>query len=476
MQKRIIAVALCFILICAASAIPCTVFGMEFSDVPITASYYKAVDKLSNDGVIQGRGDGAFGPSDNTTRAEFCAFLARANNYNESYYKTVKTPFSDVKSGNWAEGYISFCFENGFVNGMESDKFAPNDNVTCEQAVKMVVCASGVGDTSLSKVGPKWYSGYINVARKHNLLDGADLQISKPANRAFVAQLVYNSMLVKGEDKTGSHAVDVGGSNSGRPVTSITQSNTVAQAPYEPEEIWEPAPEDVEWNYYQYYGEGYEEYMKEDENKDKYNVPSAPEPEYEYVPIGSSDGILIVLDAGHNYSGVDTGASGNGLREQDITYYIAEKVKPLLERNGFDVIMTRNSVKENVSTESVSASLSRRAEIANRAGADLFVSIHCNAGGGTGTETYYCTGSPDGKMFASFVQDGMLDAIGLRDRGVKPARYAVLARTNMTAILLETGFIDSANDSKYLASDKYREAYAEGIARGICDYIGIEFK
>ena len=88
--------------------------------------------------------------------------------------------------------------------------------------------------------------------------------------------------------------------------------------------------------------------------------------------------------------------------------------------------MTRNSIKDNVSNESVSASLNRRAEIANRNGADLFVSIHCNAGGGTGIETYYCTGSDTGKTLASFVQKNVVNEIGLRNRGVKSARYAVL--------------------------------------------------
>lgn len=471
MQKRIIAAALCLICILVTSAVPCTVFGAEFTDVPITASYYKAVDKLSNDGVIQGRGDNTFAPNDNTTRAEFCAFLARANNYNESYSGTG-TPFKDVKSGNWAEGYISFCYNNGYVNGMDANSFAPNDNITCEQAVKMVVCASGVGDESLSKVGPKWYSGYINVARKYNLLDGADLKISEPANRAFVAQVVYNSMLIKGEDKT-ADAVDVGSNNSGR---DIETQGAVITVTYEPEEIWEPDPDDVEWHYYQYYGEDYQEYMEEDQKNADYTVPEETTDDYEHIPVGSSDGMLVVIDAGHNYSGVDTGATGNGLREQDITYYIAEELKPMLERNGFTVIMTRNSLKENVSTESVSASLARRAEIANRAGADLFVSIHCNAGGGTGTETYYCTGSTTGKIFAGFVQSGMQDTVGLRDRGVKSARYAVLRNTDMTSILVETGFIDNSNDAKYLASAEHREAFAEGIARGICEYVGVEFK
>ena len=87
--------------------------------------------------------------------------------------------------------------------------------------------------------------------------------------------------------------------------------------------------------------------MQEDENKNNYSVPDTQtEPDVEYVPRGSSDGMLIVVDPGHNYNGVDTGAVGNGLREQDITFYIAEKLKPILERNGFSVIMTRNYLKE----------------------------------------------------------------------------------------------------------------------------------
>lgn len=476
MAKRIMTAVLCMVLTIAAAAVPCSVFGMEFSDVPITASYYKAVDKLSNAGVIQGRGGGVFGPADNTTRAEFCAFVARANNFNEAYYKTAATPFADVASGNWAESYISFCYQNGYVNGMGDGVFSPDSNVTCEQAVKIVVCASGVGDESLSKVGPKWYSGYINVARKNNLLDGADLQISEPANRAFVAQLVYNSMIVKGEDKAdsnASHAVDVGSTSNGR-LTS--DGKNVASVTYEPEEVWEPSADDPEWKYYQYYGEEYKKYMESDEKNAGYTVPEENGSASTYVPRGSSDGMLVVIDPGHNYSGVDTGATGNGLREQDITYYIAEKLKPILEANGFEVVMTRNSLKENVSTESVSASLTRRSDIANRLSADLFVSIHCNAGGGTGSETYYCTGSDTSKVFADYVQKGIIDSVGLKNRGVKSARYAVLRNTNMPAVLVETGFIDTLYDAEHLKNPTYQQAYAEGIAKGICDFVGIEYK
>ena len=211
-KKSVIAALLAAILIIV---IPAQAFGLEFNDVPITASYYKAVDKLSNVGVIQGRGDGAFAPGDNTTRAEFCAFLARANGYNPNYYQPKELPFPDINEEHWAYPYISFCYENGYINGMLDGTLCPNDYVTDEQAVKMVVCSSGVGDESLSKVGPKWYSGYLNVAEKYSLLNGTRVNISSSANRAFVAQVVYNATLVGGNDA--QDAVIVGNTSNKTP-------------------------------------------------------------------------------------------------------------------------------------------------------------------------------------------------------------------------------------------------------------------
>ena len=183
----------------------------------------------------------------------------------------------------------------------------------------------------------------------------------------------------------------------------------------------------------------------------------------------------MVIDPGHNYSTVDTGAVGNGLREQDITFLVASKLKPILEANGFRVIMTRNQITDNVDTTSTSASLARRAQIANTSGADFFVSIHCNAGGGTGTETYYFNGSEEGLRAASAVQNRLTETVGLTDRGVKAAGFAVLRQTAMTAVLVETAFIDTAADAAVLASEDGQQRYAIAIAQGICDYFGVPY-
>lgn len=439
MQKRKKSAAALLVFALLMFALPAHVFGLEFSDVPITASYYKAVDKLSNVGVIQGRGDGAFAPGDSTTRAEFCAFLARANGYNANYYQPKALPFADIDGSSWAVPYISFCYENGYINGYEDGMFRPNDYVTDEQAVKMVVCSSGVGDENLSSVGPKWYSGYLNVAQKYDLLAGTRVRVNNSANRAFVAQVVYNAML------TGSGTED-GSRNTAQDAVIIGNKNTISAAT--PTQTPAPTPEPT----------------------------PAPTPEPTPAPVVKNGKPLVVLDPGHNYSVTDTGATGCGLREQDITYAIASRVKPLLERNGFTVVMTRNNLTDNVSTESVSASLHRRADIANDANADLFLSIHCNAGGGSGTETYYFEDSSIGKTLATVIQRNVVSEVGLQNRGVKSAGFAVLRYTGMVAALLETAFIDTEADAAQLGSISGQEAYARGIAKGICEYFGKSFQ
>ena len=86
----------------------------------------------------------------------------------------------------------------------------------------------------------------------------------------------------------------------------------------------------------------------------------------------------ICIDAGHNFSSYDTGATGNGLREQDVTFGIASKLKQMLEEAGVEVIMTRTYLSQNLGLNS-DDSLAKRCRIANENECDLFISIHCNS-------------------------------------------------------------------------------------------------
>ena len=135
----------------------------------------------------------------------------------------------------------------------------------------------------------------------------------------------------------------------------------------------------------------------------------------------------MVIDPGHNYSTVDTGAVGNGLREQDITFLVASKLKPILEANGFRVIMTRNQITDNVDTTSTSASLARRAQIANTSvcGFLCINPLQCRRRNRYGDLLFQC--SEEGLRAASAVQNRLTETVGLTDRGVKAAGFAVPA-------------------------------------------------
>ena len=87
----------------------------------------------------------------------------------------------------------------------------------------------------------------------------------------------------------------------------------------------------------------------------------------------------VFIDAGHNFSGEDTGASGFGLREEIVSFEVADTLRMLLVDAGHEVKMSRPTVKDNVGDGSLSSSVFDRAAEANDWGAELFVSIHCNA-------------------------------------------------------------------------------------------------
>jgi len=215
----------------------------------------------------------------------------------------------------------------------------------------------------------------------------------------------------------------------------------------------------------------------------------------------------IVVDAGHG--GKDPGASGrSGLKEKTVVLGIARRLRDLLARDGFRVIMTRYDDRF--------ISLSRRTEIANQEGADLFISIHANAARSrkvSGYEAYYLSEATDDHaraMAASenavlptgvdngSVPDGMLPIVwdllytehraestelatsivqGMarrrlptQNRGVKSARFYVLKGTRMPAVLIEVGFISHPQEERRLRDRDYRQRIAEGIRNGVLSF------
>lgn len=175
----------------------------------------------------------------------------------------------------------------------------------------------------------------------------------------------------------------------------------------------------------------------------------------------------IVIDAGHG--GRDGGSYGKYSNESKLMLQIALKMKPILERSGHTVVLTR-------STDTY-LTLSQRASIANRANANIFVSLHNNSATAStahGFETFIFNGknvSANTVRLQNNVHDVLAKGLGLRDRGKKRANFGVLRESNMPAVLIEYAFISNANEEKFLNNniDKMAQLTAEGINK----YFGV---
>ena len=216
----------------------------------------------------------------------------------------------------------------------------------------------------------------------------------------------------------------------------------------------------------------------------------------------------IVIDAGHG--GHDTGTIGvDGILEKDVVLDVALRVGKLLhERLGSEIIYTRS--------DDTFIPLETRTAIANKAQADLFLSIHANSSpdsSARGVETYYLnfTSSPDAletaarenavsdqsihqlsdlvkkialkdkidesREFAGDVEASLYGGLqkgnaGLKDRGVKKAPFVVLIGANMPSILAEISFVTNEKDARQLQEPEYRERVAESLYKGVAKYAG----
>nr|DAQ56882.1 MAG TPA: Cell wall hydrolase autolysin [Caudoviricetes sp.] len=173
----------------------------------------------------------------------------------------------------------------------------------------------------------------------------------------------------------------------------------------------------------------------------------------------------VFLNPGHAPNGdPDPGACGCGLEEHAVAKAIADRVETYLEKAGVFVVGNLQS-----------DSLGEITAAANASGADVFISIHCNAFNGQahGTEVEIYPGSRAGELLAACIQAQIVGSLGTMDRGLKerPNLY-VLKHTDMPAVLVETAFIDNEADAAKLRDRQ--DEFARAIARGVTDFEGKE--
>ncbi|WP_034645159.1 N-acetylmuramoyl-L-alanine amidase [Bacillus methanolicus] len=182
----------------------------------------------------------------------------------------------------------------------------------------------------------------------------------------------------------------------------------------------------------------------------------------------------IMLDAGHGYS-TKGKRSPDGLREYEFNRSVANYARDLLqEYENVTVYFAHSDLKD--------VPLQERTDKANRLKVDCYVAIHANAYGNTwndagGIETYVHTSKPlEAAKLAEKIQRNLVISTGLKDRGVKTADFHVLRETNMTAVLVECGFMTNRQEAKLLRSDVYRKTCAEAIVKGIADHYNLKKK
>ena len=198
-----------------------------------------------------------------------------------------------------------------------------------------------------------------------------------------------------------------------------------------------------------------------------YLTLSRPNGETAFVPTAplQPETFTVVIDPGHG--GDRPGAHYEGVDEKDIDLSVSLKLEALLKGLGYQVVMTRST--------DVEIGLYERADLANAAEADLFVSIHSNAAEDRpdyqGIYTYYHPTSSRGARLAQAIQTPLCQITGGIDRGIRSADFVVLRETDMCAVLVEMGFMSSPEELDRLLDDAYQDKLAQGIAQGIVRYL-----
>lgn len=173
--------------------------------------------------------------------------------------------------------------------------------------------------------------------------------------------------------------------------------------------------------------------------------------------------VKIFIDPGHG--GRDPGATGNGVAEKDLTLNIALRLQSLLTNN-YQNVSTRLSRSSDTTV-----SLRERTTMANDWRADYFVSIHVNAGGGEGFESYIWKGNYTNKneteQLRTTLHHEIVNRMDWWDRGKKEANFHVLRQSSMPAVLTENGFIDNAREAREMRSQSWIREVAEAHAIGI---------
>ena len=172
--------------------------GAAFTDSADIKVDADAVDTLVSLGIVEGFEDGSFQPNGTVTRAQMAKmiYVLRTGKSDASAYNDDKTSFTDIGS-HWARGYIKYCQSLGIIAGKSATIFAPNANVTAQEAAKMLLVTLGYDATKAGLTGASWASKTNALADENGLLDDVNTSFTAACPRQYAAQLIYNTIFAR---------------------------------------------------------------------------------------------------------------------------------------------------------------------------------------------------------------------------------------------------------------------------------------
>jgi N-acetylmuramoyl-L-alanine amidase len=495
--------------------IPVPVQTPTFADVGSSSPAFQAVGFLSAAGIISGYKDGNFGPSDTLKRGQATKMLVLWQGVPLNSNAPSFPDLDDVY-----RSYVETASAAGWITGYADGRFKPYSTLSRQQLAIIMVRAMGWEDVAQGLSGAQVDATlsafvdkakisevarpYVAVAASEGLFGGDATGNLKPKDGITRAQFC----LVVFRAEVSKRAVIKALRSS---CDSPDRTRIVLDLSKAPGSVTASASSDGTLTID--YTDGMQPGQFSQTITGSTQITSVAARQFSYVPrtvritldlgryrtfrvmslapsegkgfriavdvFGRTDGPLtdgpplVFIDPGHG--GSDPGATGvSGTKEKDINLAISLLVADNLRKAGLQVMMSR--------TDDSFPALHDRPLMANAAHANLFVAIHNNAMGAasdadvSGTETYYFGSasafSPDGKLLAIAIQADLVAAIGSVDRGVKTAGFVVLAETDMTAALVECGFLTNPDEEAKLVTPAYQKTAAQGIAKGILDYLG----
>ncbi len=188
-MKKIISITLAFLLLASMGI---NSFALEEED---------AAKDLANYGIMSGFPDGSFGLDQTITRAQIAKMIVTALGFKD--IDMGRSYFSDVPDTHWAKNYINYAREEGVVGGFEDWTFKPDESVTTNQAIKMVVSMMSYDRYAVADFDKNFYShignlkypyDYVSIAKTRNLLAYDYVMVDVPATRGFVATLIATAL------------------------------------------------------------------------------------------------------------------------------------------------------------------------------------------------------------------------------------------------------------------------------------------